>query len=120
MTFNRKDGSEIDLEELLGDRARALIVEPPSAAVGEHPPSQLSGSQVLDTAQIAEHLGRGGGFFAAPSRPAVERATPSLGFYNREAKLVAPPFFGCEVSLCFGGGVLEEKAVRHMLPTFGR
>lgn len=120
VTCDPKNGGEVDLEELLGDGAGALIVEAPSAAVGEHAPSQFSGSKVLDAAQIAQHLGRGGRFFAAPPRSTVERAVPSLGFYNGETELVTPPFFGCAVGLCFGSGVLEEEAVGHVLAAPGR
>jgi len=119
--FDPKDRREVDLEELLGDGASALVVEPPSAAVGEHAPAQLSGSKILNAPQIAQHLGRGGSsFFAAPSGSTIERTAPSFGFDNGETEFVAPPFFARKVGLSLGGGVFEEKAVGHVFTAFRR
>lgn len=57
-----KGRRKIDLEEVLGDRAFALVVEALAAAVGKHAPPEIASRQILDAAQIAQHLGRGSGF----------------------------------------------------------
>jgi hypothetical protein len=53
---DREHRGKVDLEELLGDGARALIIEPPPGTIGEDAPSQFAGGEIVHTAQIAEHL----------------------------------------------------------------
>ena len=88
-------GCEVDLEELLGDRASALVVEPPARAVGEDPPAQGSGREVVHPPQVAEHLGRGShSLRLAAGAPAIEGLEPALGLDDRNPVLVAPPLLG--------------------------
>ena len=105
---------QIELEELLGDGARALPVEPPAGAVGEDAPAQRAFRQVLHPPQVAEHLGRGRGFLAVPARAAVERAPPALGFDQRRAQPVALPLLGQGVGAGLRVFVGEQQAVRHV------
>ena len=68
---------EIDLEELLGDRSRALVVEPPPRAVGENAPAErcpwlhrrsAAGSAASgSTAPSPRHAARSGGRAGAAS-----------------------------------------------------
>ena len=89
-----EDGREIDFEELLGDRPRALVVEPPPRAIGEDAPAEVAGGHIVDPPQVAQHLGRWRRLLAVPPGAAVERALPALGLHHRKAELVAPPFLG--------------------------
>ena len=118
----RRGGEErrqVDLEELLGDGARALPVEPPAGAVGEDAPAQPALRQVLHPAQVAEHLGRRRGLLAVHAGAAVERAPPALGFDQRRAQRVAPPLLRQGVGAVFRGCIGEEQAVRHVVAPAG-
>ena len=107
---------EIDLEELLGDRPRALVVEPPPRAVGENAPAEVAGGYIVDPPQVAQHLGRWRRLLAVPPGAAVERALPALGLHHCKAELVAPPFLGEAVGLALRRFVREQQAVRHVHP----
>ena len=103
-----------------GNRARALIVEPPAGTVGQHPPPQLAGGQILHPPQIAEHLGRGRGFLAAPAGLAIEWPLPALGFDEGETEPVALPLFRKGVGFRLCRRVGKQQAVRHIVPALGR
>ena len=111
-----EDRREIDLEEMLGDRARALVVEPPRSAISENAPAERARGQVVDPPQIAQHLGRRRRLLAALPRSAVERALPALGFHHRQAELVAPPFLGETVGAVLCLIVREQQAIGYILP----
>ena len=111
-----EERSEFDLEELLRDRPRALVVEPPSRAVGENAPAEPARGHIVDASQVAQHLGRRGRLLAGSSGAAVERAQPALGLDHREPKLVALPLLGKAVGLALRRFVREQQAVRHVHP----
>ena len=111
-----EDRREIDLEELLGDRPRALIVEAPSCAVGENAPAEPARGYIVDPPQVAQHLRRRGRLFAMPPGAAVEWTQPTLGLHNRKAELIAPPFLGEAVGLALRRFIREQQSVRHVHP----
>ena len=111
-----EDRREIDLEELLRDRPRALVVEPPPRTIGEDAPAKVAGSHIVDPPQVAQHLGRWRRFLAVPPGAAVERALPAFGFDDRETELVALPLLGEAVGPALRRIVSEQQAVRHILP----
>ena len=105
---------QVDLEELFGDRARALMIQSPLRAVGQHAPAQPAVGEVVGAAQIAQHLrGWGQGFPAAPGG-AVERAAPAFRLYQRRADGVPRRPFGQSDGAGLGRGVREQQAVRHI------
>ena len=116
VTREVEDCREIDLEELLGDRPGTLIVEPPPCAVGEKAPAEIAGCEIVDPAQIAQHLGGWRRLFAVLAGAAVERAQPALGLDDREAEPVALPVLGKAVGPVLRGHVREQQTVRHVLP----
>lgn len=113
-------GSQVDFEKLLGPRARALPVQPPHRAVGQHAPLNGFVRHRFGAAQIAQHLSRRRvrverlGAVAA-----VERAQPALGFQNRQAVAIALVVFQWE-SRGLGDGVCKQQQVGHIFPTFAR
>ena len=120
VTGEIEGGCEVDLEELLGDRAGALVVEPPARAVREDPPAQGSGREVVHAPQVAEHLGRGShSLRCAAAGAAVERLQPALGFDHRQSKLVAPPLLGKGIRTILHRLVGEQQPVGNVLPTLG-
>ena len=102
-------------KKLFRDGAGALVIKPPPAAVGENAPPEITGGQILDAAQIAEHLGRRGGFLPAPAGAAIERANPSLGFDDGEAEAITFPFFPESVGSCLRCSIGEKKPIRHVI-----
>ena len=111
-----EERSEFDLEELLRDRPRALVVEPPPRTIGEDAPAEPARGYIVDPPQVAQHLGRRRRLLAGSSGAAVERAQPALGLHHCKAELVAPPFLGEAVGLALRCFVREQQAVRHVHP----
>ena len=115
-----QDRRQIDLEELFGDRERALPVETPVPPVGQDAPAQPAVRQIVGPAQIAQHLGGRRGHFAGLRRSAVERAAPSLRLDNGEAEFVAPPFLEETVGPVLALRIGEQQAVGHIHHALGR
>ncbi|MCM0020284.1 MAG: hypothetical protein NBV67_09845 [Tagaea sp.] len=81
---------EIDFDEILGARPRALPIEPPMAAIGQHPPQDLAVRRDVGTVQVAENLsGRDLVSFALRRRLAVQRHAPGLVLRDRYAVAIA-------------------------------
>ncbi|MCY3989445.1 MAG: hypothetical protein OXF94_12820 [Gammaproteobacteria bacterium] len=104
---NIENCSEINLEELFGDRSRACVVQSPVRAVGENAPAELAGSQVVDSAEVTQHLGGWRGLLAPSPGAAVERTKPAFRLHNYFAVLVSRPFLGNLVGALLGVGVSE-------------
>ena len=111
-----EERSEIHLEELLGDRPRALVVEPPPRAVGKNAPAEPARGYIVDPPQVAQHLRRRCCLLAMPPGAAVKRTQPTLGLHHCKAELVAPPFLGEAVGLALRRFIREQQAVRHVHP----
>ena len=106
--------SEIDLAELLRDRAGTLVVEPPPRAVGEDAPAESSGCEVIDATEVPEHLRGGSGLGVQVGAP-VERKHPGLGLDDGEPQLVALPFLPEIVGAVLRRLVGEQQAVRYVI-----
>ena len=88
--------------------------------IGQDAPAELAGGHVVHTAQIAQHLRRGGGFLATSSRTAIERPKPPFGLDNGKAVLITPPVLVKTVGTIRGGIVGEQQSVRHVFPAARR
>ena len=115
MARHAEDGGEVDLEELLGDRAGALPVEPPATALGENAPAQLAAGDVVDPPQVAKHLRRGRGLLPPGTRLPVERPAPAFRLDDGEAQLIAFPLVVKAIRVRLDHGALEKQAVRHVV-----
>ena len=80
------------------------------------PPAQFAGGQIVDTPQIAQHLGRWRRFLAGSPGAAVERTLPALGLHHCKAVLVTPPVLGEGVGAALRRLVREQQTIRHVLP----
>ncbi|WP_428492000.1 hypothetical protein [Rhodopila sp.] len=90
-----KHVAEVDFEEILRDRQRALPIQAPETPIRQHPPAEPAARGVIGTAEVAQDLGRwhalvAGAPVASIDRP-VERAVPALGLHQTQPVLEAPP-----------------------------
>ena len=106
---------QVDLEELFGNRKRALPIQAPVLAIGQNAPTHSAFAEVVHAAKVAEHLGRGRGFLAPVSGPAVQQTRPALGLHDRQPEFVPLPFLEEAVGVVFRGIVLEQQPVGNIL-----
>ncbi|MDE0005237.1 MAG: hypothetical protein OXQ29_21310 [Rhodospirillaceae bacterium] len=106
---------QVDLEELLGDRKRALPIQAPVLPVGQNAPAHRTFAEVVHAAKVAEHLRRGRGFLAPFTGPAIQQARPALGLNDRQSEFVSLPFLEEAVGVVFRGIVLEQQPVGDVL-----
>ncbi len=115
VTGGRQKAREVDLEEILRDGPRALEIEPPTRAVRQNAPAQGATRQVLDAAQIVQHLCGGRRFFPASAGLAVERPRPTPRFHDGAAQFVALPILAKGIRARLGFGVGEQNAVGNIV-----
>ena len=56
LTVLVENRSEIDLEELFGDRSRPCNIEAPLTTIGQDAPAQLSSCHIIGASDVAQHL----------------------------------------------------------------
>ena len=98
--------AEVDLQEVFGDRQGALEIEPPAAAVGQDPPTQPAFGNVVDPAQVAQHLG-GGHAVLALGLP-IQDEVPLLGFHQTDAVAKSLPGIGLRAAAVEGVRIAEQ------------
>ncbi len=112
--------AEIDLKKVFGDRYCALKIKSPNAAVGQDSPTQSAARNVVDPAQIVQHLRRRRtGFVPAPLLFAVERAAPALRLDYRQSMLEPLEVFSLSFGESEGRLVGKQKCVGDVRPAFG-
>ena len=117
---NPENRRQIKLEELFGDRARAGVVQAPAGTVRQDAPAELPGGQIVDAAEVAQHLCRGRRLLATPPGATVQRSKPPFRLNGRQAVPVALPLLGEAVRPVLRGAVGEQQAVRHVLASVRR
>jgi hypothetical protein len=91
-TWQAEHLAEIDFQEVLGDRTGTAEIEPPVPAVCQDAPAQPAVRNIVNTAQVAEHLRRGHAILAGlPGVGAIQRAVPAFRLDYTDAMLKALP-----------------------------
>ena len=112
---------EVGLEESACPRARAPVIQPPYAAVGEdaEPDAPIRGD--IGGSQIAQHLAvRGAGAMPVGPVALVERDPEPLALLHDQGILEALVRIASGGSAGLGGRVSEQQMVWNILVTGGR
>lgn len=94
--------------------ARASPIEPPFRAVGQDAPSKFPAWEIIDPAEVTQHLGRRRGHFIAP-RCSIQRPRPSLAFDHRQPVRIAPPLIALSIRGGLRFGISEQRPIRHII-----
>jgi hypothetical protein len=112
--------AEIELQELLRTRARALPVQAPQPTIGQDAPAHGAIGSDLGPAEVAKDLvGRCARIHRIAAVAAIQRSQPALGFQDQGAMAIATvaPRLGPGHALAVGVG--EEQEVGHVHPAAG-
>ena len=114
-----QNAAQIDFEKLFRDRTRASPIESPLGAIGQNAPAELAAGQIIDPAQITQHLcGRCRGF--VPARRTIQRTRPALAFDDGQPVGIPLPLIAMRIGGGFGFGISKQQAVRHIIAPANR